>query len=84
MYVHIKKTRMKITQLEEMTFIKVNELNLSYVGLYIYIFHFKSESANVSQSICMAYLANDENFLHYSDILFNYLFLQKFKLANLS
>ena len=48
---------MKITQLEKVRFIKVNETKLTQVELFSF-FQLKCAAANVSELFCMAYLAN--------------------------
>ena len=53
----LKKTRLKITQLEKLHFIKVNELKLTQVELFSF-FHFMCVAANASELFCMAPLAN--------------------------
>ena len=65
---HIKK-RLKITQLEKVNFMKVNELKLTQVELLSF-FHFKCVAANASVLFCMAHLANNERFLYHSNISF--------------
>ena len=65
----LKKQRMKITQLEKMRFIKVNELKLTHVELLSF-FHFMCIDANASELFCMAYLANIERFLYLSKFSF--------------
>ena len=47
------KTRLKITQLEKMSFIKVNDLKLTQVELNS-LFHFNSVAANVSEFYCVS------------------------------
>ena len=59
---HAKKTRLKISQLERMRFIIVNELKLTQVGLFLF-FHFMCVATNASEEFCMAHLANIERFL---------------------
>ena len=54
MYTH-KKQRLKITQLEKVRLIKVNEINLTQVQLFSF-FHFMSIAANGSVLLCIAYL----------------------------
>ena len=56
----LKKTRLKITQLEKVRFIKVNELELTQGDFF---FHFMCVAANASELSCMAHLANTERFL---------------------
>ena len=55
----LKKQRFKITQLEKVRFIKVNELKLTLVDLFAF-FHFTCVAANASELFCMAHLANIE------------------------
>ena len=44
--------RLKITQLEKVRFIKMNELKLTQIELFL-LFYFKSVAANVSEnSLC--------------------------------
>ena len=50
---------MKITQLEKVCFIKMNELKLSHVELFSF-FHFMCVATNASELLCMAHLANIE------------------------
>ena len=66
---HSYNERLKISQLEKMRYIKVNELKLTQVELFS-CFHFKSVAANVSELFCMAHLANSERFLYHSDLSF--------------
>ena len=53
----LKKQRLKITQLEKVSFMKVNELKLTQVELFQF-FHFMCDTANASDLFCMARLAN--------------------------
>ena len=46
--------RLKITQLEEVRFINVNELKLTEVELFL-LFHFKFVAANVFELFCAAH-----------------------------
>ena len=64
-----KKQRLKITELEKVRFIKVNELKLTQVELFQF-FRFMSVAANASELLCMAYLANIERFLYHSNLSF--------------
>ena len=52
---------MKITQLEKVHFIKVNELQLTQVELFQYV-HFMCVAADTSELFSMAYLENMERF----------------------
>ena len=63
------KTRLKITQLEKVRFIKANELKLTQVQLLSF-FYFKCVAANVSNLFCMAHLTNIELFLYNSNLSF--------------
>ena len=60
---------MKVTQLEKVRFIKVNELKLTQVELSSF-FHFMCVAANASELFCMAHLANIERFLYRSRLSF--------------
>ena len=55
---------MKITQLEKVCFIKMNELKLSHVELFSF-FHFMCADGNASELFCMAHSANYERFLSF-------------------
>ena len=44
----LKKQRLKITQFEKMRFIKVNELKLTQIELFLF-FHFMCVAANASE-----------------------------------
>ena len=66
---HAKKTRLKISQLERMRFIIVNELKLTQVGLFQF-FYFMCAAANASELFCTAHLANIKSFLCRSKISF--------------
>ena len=46
-----------------MRFIKVNELKLTQVELFLFI-HFLCVAADISQLFCVAHLANNERFLY--------------------
>ena len=61
------KTRLKITQLEKMHFIKVNEFKLTKVELF---FHFVCVAPNASDMLWIARLSNIERFLYHSNLLF--------------
>ena len=63
----LKNQRLKISELEKVHFIKVNELKLTEVEIF-YFFHFMRVAANASALFCMAYLANIERFLYHSNI----------------
>ena len=56
------KTRLKITQLEKVRFIKANELKLTQVQLLSF-FYFKCVAANAYELLCLAHLANNGSFL---------------------
>ena len=56
------KTRLKITELEKVRFIKVNELKSTQVELFK-VFNFTCVAANASKLFCMAHLATIERFL---------------------
>ena len=63
----LKKTRLKITQLEKARFIKVNELKLTQVELFSF-FHFMCADANASEFFCMAHLEKNERFSYHSNL----------------
>ena len=65
----LKKQRLKVTQLEKVRFIKVNELKLTQVELFLF-FHFICVAANASELFCMAHSANIELFLYHSNFSF--------------
>ena len=65
------KTRLKITQLEKASFIKVKELKLIEVELFQFV-HFMCVAANASELFCMAHLANIEWLLYSSNFHFKY------------
>ena len=65
----LKKQSLKITQLEKVYFIKVNELNLSQGELFQF-FHFMCVAANASELFCAVHLANVERFLCHSNLSF--------------
>ena len=52
-----------------MRFIKVNELKLSQIEIFLF-FHFMCVAANASELFCMAHLANIERFLLHSNFSF--------------
>ena len=52
-----------------MRFIKVNELKLTQVQLFKFIY-FMYVAANASELFCMAHLANIERFLYHSKLSF--------------
>ena len=60
---------MKITQLEKVHLIKMNELKLTQVELF-YFYHFMCVAANASELFRMTYLANIERSLYHSNLLF--------------
>ena len=61
----LKKSRLKISQLEKVHFIKVNELKLTGV---ILVFHFMCVAVDASEMFCMAHLMNIELFLCNSNL----------------
>ena len=65
----LKKTRFKITQLEKVSFIKVDDLKLTQVE-FLSFSHFMCGAANASEIFCMAHLANIEHFLYHSNLSF--------------
>ena len=65
----LKKTRLKITQLEKVHFIKVNELKLNQVELFSF-FHFVCFATNSFELFCMTHLADIELFLYHSNLSF--------------
>ena len=69
LYLHTYNKRLKTTQLEKVCFIKVNELKLAQVELFLF-FHFMCVAANASEVFCMAHLANNERFLYHSNLSF--------------
>ena len=58
-----------MTQLEKTRFIKVNELKLFEVELFLF-FHFMCVAANAYELFCVAHIANIERFLYHSNLLF--------------
>ena len=58
-----------MTQLEKVRFIKVNELKLIQVELFIF-FYLMCAAANASKLFCTANLANNERFLYHSNLSF--------------
>ena len=60
--------RLKINQLENVRFIKVDDLKFTQVELFLF-FHFKCVAAYVSDLFCMAHLASNERFLYHSNLL---------------
>ena len=52
---------MKITELEKVRFIKVDEIKLTQVELFQF-FHFICATAKAFELFCMAYLENIERF----------------------
>ena len=63
-------TRLKIkdlTQVEKARFIKLNELKLTEIELFMF-FDFMCVAANSSKLFCTAYLANIERFLCHSNL----------------
>ena len=65
----LKKQRLKITELENVPFIKVNIKKLTQIELFKF-FYFVSSAANPSELFCMAYLTNIESFLYHSNLSF--------------
>ena len=66
---HMLKKRLKITQFDKARFVKVNELKLTQIGLFLFL-HFMCVAANGSELFCMAHLANIERFLYHSNLSF--------------
>ena len=66
---HVLKTRLNITELEKARFIKVNELKLTQVELFLF-FYFMCAAANTFELFCMAHLENNERFLYHSNLSF--------------
>ena len=58
---------MKITQLEKVRFIKVNELKLIQIEL-VSFFYFMCAADNAFELFCMACLTNNESFLYHSKL----------------
>ena len=58
-----------MSQLEKVSFIKVNELKLTQVELFSF-FYFMYAAANASELFCIAHLANNELFLYHSNLSF--------------
>ena len=54
--------RLKVTELEKVRFIIVNDLKLTQGELFSF-FHFMCTAANASELFCMAHLENNERFL---------------------
>ena len=65
----LKKQRLKITELEKVRFIKVNELKLIQIELFSF-FLLMCAASNKSQLFCLPYLVNIKRFLYYSNLLF--------------
>ena len=63
-----KKQRLRITQLEKVRFIKVNELKLTRVELFS--FFTLCGAAHASELFCTARLTHDERFLYHSNLSF--------------
>ena len=63
------KKKLKITQLEKVCLIKVNELKLTQDELFSF-FHFMCAVANAPELFYIAYLANNDHFLYYSNLSF--------------
>ena len=66
---HAQKTSLKITQLEKVRFIKVNELEIIQVELF-WFFPFMCVAVHASELFCIAHTANTERFLYHSDSSF--------------
>ena len=66
---HTKKIRLKIIQLEKVLFIKVNEIKLTQVELFLF-FQFMCVAANASELFCMAYSVNVDRFLYHFNLSF--------------
>ena len=67
----LKKTRLKITQFENVRFIKVNELKLTQIELFQFFFQFMCVAVNASESFCMTHLEkNIERFSYHSKLSF--------------
>ena len=66
---HTYKTKLKITQLEKVHFVKVNELKLIEVELFQF-FHFMCVAADASELFCVTHLASNEHFLYHSNLSF--------------
>ena len=66
---HVYKTILRITHLEKVRFIKVNELKRTQVELFSF-YHFMCAAANASEMFCVTHLANDERFLCLVNLLF--------------
>ena len=66
LYLARLKTRLKITELEKVHFIKANKLKLRQGELFL-VFSI-CVSANASELFCMAHLANIERFLYHSNL----------------
>ena len=58
---HALKTTLKITQVEKVHYIKVNEFKLTHVELFSF-FHFMCVAAIASELFCMVLLASTESF----------------------
>ena len=81
--VQLKKQGLKITQLEKVKFIKVNELKSTQLELF-YLFRLMSVAANAFELFCMAHLANIEIYYTIQIFHFKYRILYTCKLASLS
>ena len=64
-----KKRRLKLTQLEKVRFIEMNELKITQFELFP-LFHFMCAATNASELFCMVYLAHIERFLYHSNLSF--------------
>ena len=65
----LKKQRLKITQLEKVSFIKMNELKSTQVELFSFS-HFMPVAVNAFELFCIDHLANNEHFLYHSNLSF--------------
>ena len=61
-----------------MRFIKVNELSLTQVELFLFL-RYKFAEANASELFCIAHLANDEHFYFYTILSFHFKYQILFK-----
>ena len=67
-YTH-KKQRLKLTQIEKVRFIKVNEVKSTQFELFSFL-PFMYAVANASELFCIANFVNIEPFLYHSNVLF--------------
>ena len=63
------KTRLKVTQFKKVRFIKVNELKLTPVELFL-LFNFMCVAIHASKLFHVDYSVKNELFLHYYNISF--------------